>query len=147
MQPKTAAQVKTADALGGIDEQAESHQQRAKWQLPVRERGSAGHRELSVAGFAFEQATRPIGVDGRAAAIWTDRRAVGMGHRIAQSILCAASSDRSHRSTSDSVLAAADMRKCCATPPVQEKGHGFLRYSDADVDRKYLIPLLGVNAP
>src|SRR5271165_1836937 len=62
MQPKTAAQVKTADALGGIDEQAESRQQRPKWQLPVRERGSAGHRELSVAGFAFEQATRPIGV-------------------------------------------------------------------------------------
>src|SRR5271165_4351497 len=67
MQPKTAAQVKTADALGGIDEQAESHQQRPKPKLPVRERGSAGHRELSVAGFAFEQATRPIGVDGRAA--------------------------------------------------------------------------------
>src|SRR5208282_3458040 len=69
------------------------------------------------------------------------------GHRIAQSILCAASSDRSHRSTSDRVRAAADMRKCCATAAVQEKGHGFLPLSELDVDPKCLIPLLGVNAP
>jgi hypothetical protein len=55
------------------------------------------------------------------------------GHRIAQSVLCAASSDRSQRSTSDSVLAAVDMRKCCATAAVPEKGHGVLQYGGADV--------------
>jgi len=39
------------------------------------------------------------------------------------------------------------MRKCCATAAVLEKGHGFLPFSEADVDRKCLIPLLGVTAP
>jgi hypothetical protein len=34
---------------------------------------------------------------------------------------------------SDSVRAAADMRKCCATAAVLEKGHGVLRYGGADV--------------
>jgi hypothetical protein len=45
--------------------------------------------------------------------IGTDRGV--SGHRIPQSIMCAASCDRSQRSTSDSVLVAVDMPKCCAT--------------------------------
>ena len=61
--------------------------------------------------------------------------------------LCAASSDRSQRSTSDSVRAAADIRKCCPTAAVQEKGPGFLRCSETDVYAKCLIPLLGEFAP
>src|SRR5271170_1559073 len=69
MQPQIAAQLETADALGGVDEQAESHQQRPYRQLSVRERRPAGRRELSVAGLAFEQAATPISIDGRAAAV------------------------------------------------------------------------------
>ena len=72
MQPEIAAQLKTADALGGVDEQAESHEQRPKRQLSVRERGSAGRRELPVAGLAFEQPANPISIDGRAAAVGTN---------------------------------------------------------------------------
>jgi len=55
-------------------------------------------------------------------------------HRISQSILWAAASDKSQRSTSDRVRAAADIRKCCATGAIQKNGHAiFLRYSEADV--------------
>jgi len=79
MQPEIAAQLKTADALGGVDEQAESHEQRPNRQLSARERGSAGRRELPVAGLAFEQPATPIGIDGRAAAMGTDRGAIGVG--------------------------------------------------------------------
>ena len=148
MQPEIAAQLKTADALGGVDEQAESHEQRPNRQLSARERGSAGRRELPVADLAFEQPATPISIDGRAAAKWGQIRAPSVsGHRIPQSILCAASSDRSQRSTSDSVLAAADMRKCCATAAVQKKGLGFLRCGGVDVYAKCLIPLLGESAP
>ena len=79
MQPEIAAQLKTADALGGVDEQAESHEQRPNRQLSARERSSAGRRELPVAGLAFEQPATPIGIDDRAAAMGTDRGAVGVG--------------------------------------------------------------------
>ena len=79
MQPEIAAQLKTADALGGVDEQAESHEQRPNRQLSARERGSAGRRELPVAGLAFKQPATPKGIDGRAAAMGTDRGAVGVG--------------------------------------------------------------------
>jgi len=79
MQPEIAAQLKTADALGGVDEQAESHEQRPNRQLSARERGSAGRGELPVAGLAFEQPATPRSIDGRAAAMGTDRGAVGVG--------------------------------------------------------------------
>ena len=90
MQPQIAAQLKTADALGGVDEQAESHEQRPNRQLPVRERGSAGRRELPVAGLAFEHPATLIGIDGRAATIGTDRGAVGVGppHRAEHLVRC-----------------------------------------------------------
>jgi hypothetical protein len=45
------------------------------------------------------------------------------------------------------VRAAADMRKCCATAAVQEKGHGVLPCGSADVHAKRVIYLLGVSAP
>ena len=55
-------------------------------------------------------------------------------HRISQSILWAASLDKSQRSTNDRVRAAADMRKCCATAEIHKNGHGyFLQYSEANV--------------
>ena len=79
MQPEIAAQLKTADALGGVDEQAESHEQRPNRQLSARERSSAGRRELPVAGLAFELPATPIGIDDCAAAMGTDRGAVGVG--------------------------------------------------------------------
>ena len=79
MQPEIAAQLKTADALGGVDEQAESHEQRPNRQLSARERGPAGRRELPVAGLAFKQPATPIGIDGRAATMGTDRGAAGVG--------------------------------------------------------------------
>ena len=79
MQPEIAAQLKTADALGGVDEQAESHEQRPNRQLSARERSSAGRRELPVAGLAFEQPATPIGIDDRTAVMGTDRGAVGVG--------------------------------------------------------------------
>ena len=78
MQPEIAAQLKTADALGGVDEQAESHEQRPNRQLSAREQGSAGRRELPVASLAFEQPATPISIDRRAAAMGTHRGAVGV---------------------------------------------------------------------
>ena len=56
MHPEIAAQLKTADALGGVDEQTESHQQGPKRELSAREQGPAGRRKLPVAGLAFEHA-------------------------------------------------------------------------------------------
>ena len=101
-----------------------------------------------MAGLAFEHPATLIGIDGPAQLQLGQIGAPSVsGHRIAQSILCAASSDRSQRSTSDSVRAAADMRKCCPTATVQEKGHGFLRCGGANVYAKCLIPLLGEFAP
>ena len=79
MQPEIAAQLMTADALGGVDEQAESHEQRPNRQLSARKRSPAGRGELPVAGLAFEQPATPIGIDDRAAAMGTDWGAVGVG--------------------------------------------------------------------
>ena len=79
VQPEIAAQLTTANALGGVDEQAESHEQRPNRQLSARERGPAGRRELPLAGLAFEQPATSISIDDRAAAMGTDRGAVGVG--------------------------------------------------------------------
>ena len=49
-------------------------------------------------------------------------RSLRYAHHIPQSILWAASSDKSQRSTSERVGAAADIRKCCATAAIQENG-------------------------
>ena len=100
-----------------------------------------------MAGLAFEHAATLIGIDGRAAAMGADRGAVSI-FPSQQSILWAASSDKSQRSASDRVRAAADIRKCCATGAIQKNGHAiFLRYSEADVYFKQLISLLGAFAP
>src|SRR5208283_1059931 len=99
MQPQIPTQLKTADALGGVDEQAESHQQRPKRQLPVRERGSAGRRELPMAGLAFEHPATPVSIDGRAVALGADRSAVGVGppHRAEHLVWLRLLTDRTGR--------------------------------------------------
>jgi len=94
-----------------------------------------------VAGLAFEQPATPNRIDGRTATFGTDRGAIGFAppHRGEHLVRCVP--DRSQRSISHGVRAAAEMNNCWATAAVQEKGHGFLWCSETNVLICNLVPL------
>jgi hypothetical protein len=79
MQPEIAAQLKTADALGGVNEQAESREQRPNRQLSHASGIPLVAENCRWQALQFEQPAAPISINDRAAAMGTDRGAIGIG--------------------------------------------------------------------
>ena len=102
-------------------------------------RNDAGKRECHDQSHTASRQTAHLILRSRTVRHYSIGTPSVSGHRIPQSTLCAASSDRLQRSTS--VLAAADMRKCYTTATVQ-----LLTWGGVDVYAKCLILLLAVVA-
>jgi hypothetical protein len=88
-----------------------------------------------MAGLAFEHATTPIGIDGGAAAMGTDRSGVSIfPSHLAEHLVGCVFGQIAKIEQRDRVRAAADIRKCCATAEIHKNCHGyFVQYSEADV--------------